>query len=69
MHGGGVFIVAACAFTAACLAAWQENVRPKMYVQLGEYPANYYALIRNYMNINVGGPGILFVYHYVVFGV
>ncbi|KAJ3637825.1 hypothetical protein MTP99_001251 [Tenebrio molitor] len=25
----------ACAFSA-CLAAWQENVRPKMYVQLGE---------------------------------
>nr|CAH7763907.1 unnamed protein product [Callosobruchus chinensis] len=24
------------AATTVCLAAWQENVRPKMYVQLGE---------------------------------
>ncbi|CAH1364920.1 unnamed protein product [Tenebrio molitor] len=29
-----LFVIAACAFSA-CLAAWQENVRPKMYVQLG----------------------------------
>lgn len=36
--GSGVTIVvvvaAACTMTAS-FAAWQENVRPKMYVQLG----------------------------------
>ncbi|XP_017785148.1 PREDICTED: semaphorin-1A isoform X2 [Nicrophorus vespilloides] len=30
-----LFVVAACCAFSACLAAWQENVRPKMYVQLG----------------------------------
>lgn len=35
MRGVFVVVAAACALSA-CLAAWQENVRPKMYVQLGE---------------------------------
>lgn len=60
-----MFVVAACVLTAACLAAWQENVRPKMYVQLGKHKYTIYIVyklickfiqlyvINIHMNINV----------------
>lgn len=34
------FVIVACALSS-CFAAWQENVRPKMYVQLGKYRCPY----------------------------
>lgn len=37
--------MAACAVLSACLAAWQENVRPKMYVQLGKFQLLFYYCI------------------------
>lgn len=33
---GVLVIVLAAMVATTCLAAWQENVRPKMYVQLGK---------------------------------
>lgn len=35
-------ITTICCVVTSCLAAWQENAKPKMYVQLGEWLIFYY---------------------------
>lgn len=42
---GVLAIILAAMVTLTCQAAWQENVRPKMYVQLGEYAKNVFKIL------------------------
>lgn len=49
------FVIVVCAFSA-CFAAWQENVRPKMYVQLGEFvlfAMNQYVCLNNFIALPI----------------
>lgn len=43
-------------------ASWQENVRPKMYVQLGKCRKSIFIFLLNLGNYNVGGNLLLFFY-------